>query len=61
MEIKLEKTEDVDEILENSDLDTLAYDKQWKQYRLRLNEKDLKNNIELIYDLVKRAKADYRN
>ncbi len=61
LDIKLEKTEEVDEILDKSDLDTLAYDKQWKQYRLRLNENDLKNNIEIITDLVKKAKEEYRN
>jgi len=61
LHIKLEKTEDVDEIVNNSDIDTLSYDKQWKQYRLRLNEKDLENNIEILTDLVRRAKSDYRN
>jgi len=45
----------------NSDIDTLSYDKQWKQYCLRLNEKDLENNIEILTDLVRRAKSDYRN
>jgi len=61
LNVKLEKTEDVDEIVDNSDMDTLSYDKQWKQYRFRLNENDLKNNIEIISDLVKRAKEEYRN
>jgi hypothetical protein len=61
LNVKLEKTDEVDEILENSDLDILSYDKQWKQYRFRLNEKDLANNIEIITDLVKRAKSEYGN
>lgn len=59
--VKLEKTEEIDEIVNNSDLDTLSYDKQWNQYRFRLNDKDLENRIELITDLVRRAKEEYRN
>ena len=59
--IKLEKVEEIDELLESSDFDTLPYDKQWKNYRLRLNAKDVKSNMELIKDLVSRAKDEYHN
>lgn len=61
LHLKLDKVEEIDELLEQSDLDTMAYDKQWKQYRIRLNQKDIKTNAELIKDLVSRAKADYRS
>jgi hypothetical protein len=57
--IKLEKTDEIDGILEASDLDALAYDKQWNQYRLRLKETDLTNNIDLLKDLTIRAKNAY--
>ncbi|HAB27214.1 MAG: hypothetical protein CMP05_07145 [Xanthomarina sp.] len=59
--IKLEKVEEIDELLESSDFDTLPYDKQWKNYRLRLNAKDVKTNMELIKDLVSRAKDEYNS
>ncbi len=61
LNIKLEKTDEIDELIENSDLDTLTYDKQWKQYRLRLKESDLSSNIEIIQQLVTQAKSDYRS
>ncbi|WP_418637587.1 hypothetical protein [Winogradskyella sp.] len=61
LNIKLEKVEEVDELLENVDFDTLSYDKQWKYYRLRLNTKDILNNMELIKGLVEKAKAEYHN
>ena len=61
LNIKLEKTEEYDDLLEHSDLDTLSYDKQWKQYRLRLNKKDIPANMEIIKKLVAQAKADYRS
>lgn len=61
LNIKLEKVEEIDEILENSDFDTLTYDKQWKLYRLRLNAKDISSNMEIIKNLVSKAKAEYRS
>lgn len=61
LSIKLEKTDEIDELIENSDLDTLAYDKQWKQYRLRLKENDLDTNLEIINKLVQQAKSGYRS
>lgn len=61
LNIKLEKTDEIDELIENSDLDTLAYDKQWKQYRLRLKENDLNSSMDIIQKLVMQAKSDYRS
>lgn len=59
LHIKLEKTDEIDEIIAESDLDCLAYDKQWNQYRLRIKESDLETNISVVKDLVSRAKAAY--
>ena len=59
MHIKLGQTDEIGEILSESDLDALAYDKQWNQYRLRLKENDLTTNIDVIKDLVSRAKSAY--
>lgn len=56
---KIEKTEELDEVLETSDLDVLSYDKQWKQYRLRLKDADLKNNLEIIRKFASQAKMEY--
>lgn len=61
LHIRLEEDVEINTLLENSDLDTLAYDKQWKQYRLRLKETDLSSNLEIIKQLVLKAKSDYRN
>ncbi len=61
LNIKLEKSEDIDSLIENSDLDTLAYDKQWKQYRFRLKGNDLDTNFDIIEKLVEQAKSEYRS
>lgn len=60
LNLKLERTEDIDDIIEHSDLDTLPYEKTWKQYRLRLNNKDIPGSMAIIKDLVTKAKAEYR-
>ena len=44
LSLKHEQTEEIDVILEDSDFDLLAYDHQWKQYRLRLTKKDLEKH-----------------
>lgn len=61
LHIKLERTDETDEIIEESDLDALAYDKQWNQYRLRIKESDLNNNLEVIKSLTASAKLAYMN
>ncbi len=61
MNIKLEKIEEIDNLLEKSDLDTLPYEKKWSQYRLRLKESDLKSSLEIIKTMVGKAKDEYRN
>ena len=59
--IKMDKNDEVDDLLENSDIETLSYDKKWKLYRLRVNESDLQDNLEMIKNLVAKAKKEYHN
>ena len=57
--IKLEKSDEIDDMLTKSDLETLAYDKQWNQYRLRLQDSDIQKNMEIIKSLSAKAKKEY--
>ena len=50
--LKLDKTDEIDEILENSDFDLLSYDKQWKVYRIKLKEKIHKINYLSLFPSV---------
>lgn len=61
LNIKHEKVEEIDELLENSDFEMLSYDKQWKQYRLKLSEKDVASNTDLLRKLVEKAKTAYHS
>lgn len=55
MTIKIPKTAETDEILEESGLETLTYETQWRQYRLRLDSKLDDKQREVILGLVKQA------
>jgi len=59
--IRLDKLEEYDNLIEEYDIDEMEYEKRFKQYRFRLNHKDLDKNIQLIQKLVSEAKANYRS
>ncbi len=60
---RVEKTEELDAILGNSDIDLLSYDNQWKQYRFRLTDNDLKSetSFEIVRKFTEKAKEEYKN
>jgi hypothetical protein len=60
LNIKLEKNEEIDQMIENTDIETMLYDKYWGYYRLRLTSEDLESNNELIQKLVANAKSEYK-
>ncbi|MEJ5352724.1 MAG: hypothetical protein WHS65_14165 [Melioribacteraceae bacterium] len=61
LNIKYENNQEFDELLKATDIDILSYDKQWNQYRLRLNENDIKKNKELLIKLIEKAYKRYMN
>lgn len=56
--IRLDKSDEYDEKFENSDLDMLSYDKQWRVYRIRLKENDFTNNLDLLKEMALIAKKE---
>ena len=59
LSIKLKKSEDIDAIINNSNLDEMSYDKQFNQYQFRLQKKDLEDSKDTIVALFKMAYEDY--
>ncbi len=55
LEVKLPQTEATDHLLQESGLDLMSYDRQWRQYRLRLTPDDVDGNRPLLTDLMKNA------
>lgn len=56
VEIKLPRTDETDALLTTSGLDFLGYDRQWRQYRLRLGKDDVDKYTSLLTDLMKKAR-----
>jgi len=55
LEIHLPKTSDVDAKIEQAGLDELEYSSRWGRYRLRLSSTDLKENIDVLRELMRLA------
>jgi hypothetical protein len=61
VDLKLPETDDLNERIENSGIETGDYDKQWGRYRLRLNKSDVESKAEIIRELMSLAYADEPN
>ena len=59
LHIKHRQNDEIQNLLDSSDLDILTYDRQWKEYRLRLKEPDIGNNSETLKSLINRAFDSY--
>ena len=55
LEIKLPRTDEVDQELEDSAFDVMRYDKQFGYYRLRLTQADVQHFDDLLKRLLKEA------
>jgi len=58
LNIRLDKTQDIDDKLENSDFEILNYDKQWRVYRIKLHDTKELENLDIIRELVSQAKQE---
>lgn len=55
VDIRLPRTDEQDKALADSNLDILEYDKRWGAYRIKLTEKDIKDQKDLIAQLLQMA------
>ena len=56
LELKIPRSDETDLLIKNSGVDTMGYDRQWGQYRLRLTPPDLEKHIALLAELMKKAR-----
>jgi hypothetical protein len=59
MTVKLPRSDEVDQQLEDAELDTLAYDSQWRQYRLRLSEMVTGPQRDVLLALVRESRESF--
>lgn len=53
--IRLPQTDEFDRKIDEAGLDTLEYNKNWRLYRLRLKEEDIKSKSEILEELSRLA------
>jgi len=59
LHLKHPEDDEIQKQLDASDLDILSYDRQWKQYRIRVKKGDIKDNSENFKWLMKKAYDAY--
>jgi len=60
IELKLPKSQEVDEIIEKNELDEMGYDSRWGNYRIRLDKGDIKKHEEILKELLIKAEDNYK-
>jgi hypothetical protein len=54
-EPKIPRTETLDAKIEDAGIESLEYNARWGHYRLRLTEEEIKNQANVLKDLIKAA------
>lgn len=55
IEVRLEKTDELDARLEEAGLDVMDYDRKWGKYRIRLTQEDFTKHEKLLRELLGQA------
>lgn len=55
LELKLEKDEEIDDILNENDLDLLSYNSRWRSYKIRLTKSEVHDKKEVLKTLLKKS------
>jgi len=55
LEVRLPRSEDIEQKLENAGLDLMDYNARWGQYRIRLAKDDIKKHSDILGDLLRSA------
>jgi hypothetical protein len=61
LELKLPKSDEVDQLIEESELDEMGYDNRWGNYRIRLNKGEIGKKNEVIRTMLERAEQNFNS
>lgn len=56
LELKMARSDETDQLIKDSGIDTLGYERNWGTYRLRLVPSDLERHGPFLIDLMKKAR-----
>jgi len=55
LELRLDRSDQIQAMLDDSGLEVMGYDARWRRYRIRLTPNDLKKHSDLLMDLMRQA------
>jgi len=55
LSIKLDRSEEIQSMFDEANIEMLEYSKPYRQYRIKVNHKDIQKNQDLLKDIMKRA------
>ncbi|NLN64674.1 MAG: hypothetical protein GX144_04575 [Clostridiaceae bacterium] len=61
LELKLPKSEEIDQIIEANDLNEMGYEGTWGRYRIRLNKGDISKKEEVLKILLEKSENHFNN
>ena len=61
LELKLPKSEEIDQIIEANDLNEMGYEGTWVRYRIRLNKGDISKKEEVLKILLEKSENHFNN
>jgi hypothetical protein len=59
LELKLAKTDETDQIIEENTLDEMGYDNRWGTYRIKLDKSEITKKKEIIKELLEKAEKSF--
>lgn len=59
--IRLPKTEEIDQIVEATEIGEMGYDNRWGRYRLRINKDDIEKHKDVIKELLIKAETYFNS
>ena len=61
LELKHPKSDEIDQLIEDNELDEMGYDSRWGNYRIRLNRGEISKKKESLKDMLQKAEKYYNN
>jgi len=61
VELRLPKSEEIDQLIEDNELDEIGYDKSWGAYKIRLNKGEIAKKKEILQSLLEEAEKNFNS
>jgi len=59
LELRLPKSDEIDQLIESNELDEIGYDRHWGAYRIKLNKNEIKKKSEQLTSLLEMAEKNF--